>query len=224
MKALPASRLGKRRHRLCRTRLRDPQQACPRFIAKPGRRIRHAKPAGVSVRRRQRRLGGRARFLCVACAPARQADLADYRRNLCADLQAAATAAHGHRDAAILRLVISRRRQIGGGAAVRAGAQGRRANDRVGVGASKGCPGSAGMGGAGDGQGLTLNGAPWGTSSNVQHDQFDKSDADQQHRKRHVIVFEPMPIIGKHHVDPSIRTPRSQTGLKDGLPETLGGR
>jgi hypothetical protein len=25
-----------------------------------------------------------------------------------------------------------------------------------------------------------------------------------------VIVFEPMPIIGKHHVDPSIRTPRSQ--------------
>ena len=51
---------------------------------------------------------------------------------------------------------------------------------------------------------------PRGTSSNVQHDQFDKSDADQQHRKRHVIVFEPMPIIGKHHVDPSIRTPRSQ--------------
>src|SRR6516225_660450 len=52
--------------------------------------------------------------------------------------------------------------------------------------------------------------APWGTSSNVQHDQLDKSDADQQYRKRHVIVFEPMPIIGKHHVDPSIRTPRSQ--------------
>ena len=25
-----------------------------------------------------------------------------------------------------------------------------------------------------------------------------------------MIVFEPMPIIGKHHVDPSIRTPRSQ--------------
>src|SRR6516225_4639570 len=52
--------------------------------------------------------------------------------------------------------------------------------------------------------------APWGTSSNVQHDQIDKSDADQQYRKRHVIVFEPMPIIGKHHIDPSIRTPRSQ--------------
>ena len=106
----------------------------PRFIAKPGRRIRHAKSAGVSVRRRQRRLGGRARVLCLACAPARQADLADHRRDLCTDLQAAAKAAHGHRDAAILRLVIPRRRQIGGGVAVRAGAQGRRANDRIRVG------------------------------------------------------------------------------------------
>ena len=56
---------------------------------------------------------------------------------------------------------------------------------------------------------------PWGISSNAQHDQLNKSDADQQHRKRHVIVFEPMPIIGKHHVDPSIRTPKlSKTGCR----------
>jgi hypothetical protein len=38
--------------------------------------------------------------------------------------------------------------------------------------------------------------------SNAQHDQFDKSDTDQQHRKRHGIVFEPMPIIRKRHVYP----------------------
>ena len=39
-------------------------------------------------------------------------------------------------------------------------------------------------------------------SSNAQHDQLNKSDADQQHRKCHGIVFEPLPIIGKHHVHP----------------------
>jgi hypothetical protein len=40
------------------------------------------------------------------------------------------------------------------------------------------------------------------TSSNAQHDQLNQSDADEQHRKRHHIVFEPMPIIAKHHVHP----------------------
>jgi hypothetical protein len=39
-------------------------------------------------------------------------------------------------------------------------------------------------------------------SSNAQHDQLNKSDADQQHRKCHGIVFEPMPTIGKHHIHP----------------------
>src|SRR6266851_5108038 len=33
------------------------------------------------------------------------------------------------------------------------------------------------------------------TSSNAQHDQLNQSDTDEQHRKRHGIVFEPMPII-----------------------------
>jgi hypothetical protein len=40
------------------------------------------------------------------------------------------------------------------------------------------------------------------TSSNAQHDQLNQSDADEQHRKRDHIVFEPMPIIAKHHVHP----------------------
>src|SRR5215468_3581926 len=40
------------------------------------------------------------------------------------------------------------------------------------------------------------------TSSHAQHDQLDQSDADEQHRKRHHIVLEPMPIIAKHHVHP----------------------
>ena len=40
------------------------------------------------------------------------------------------------------------------------------------------------------------------TSSNAQHDQLNQSDADEQHCKRHHIVFEPMPIIAKHHVHP----------------------
>src|SRR6266481_8932909 len=44
------------------------------------------------------------------------------------------------------------------------------------------------------------------TSSNAQHDQLNQSDTDEQHRKRHGIVFEPMPIIVKHLVHP-IRTP-----------------
>jgi hypothetical protein len=38
--------------------------------------------------------------------------------------------------------------------------------------------------------------------SNAQYEQLNKSDTDQQHRKRHVIVFEPIPIIGKHHIHP----------------------
>jgi hypothetical protein len=42
----------------------------------------------------------------------------------------------------------------------------------------------------------------WGKASNAQNDQLNKSDTDQQHCKRHGIVFEPMPIIGKHHVHP----------------------
>ena len=75
--------------------------------------IRYARQTGVSVCRRKRRLGSRARVLCAACSPTRQADLADHRRNLCTYLQATAKAAHGNRDAEILRLVISRRRQIG---------------------------------------------------------------------------------------------------------------
>src|SRR6266446_2199221 len=40
------------------------------------------------------------------------------------------------------------------------------------------------------------------TSSNAQHDQLNQSDTDEQHRKRHGIVFEPMPIIVKHLVHP----------------------
>jgi hypothetical protein len=32
-------------------------------------------------------------------------------------------------------------------------------------------------------------------SSNAQHDQFDKSDTDQQHSKRHGIVFEPIVAV-----------------------------
>jgi hypothetical protein len=44
------------------------------------------------------------------------------------------------------------------------------------------------------------------TSSNAQHDQLNQSDADEQHRKRHHIVFEPMPIIANITSIP-IRTP-----------------
>jgi len=43
-----------------------------------------------------------------------------------------------------------------------------------------------------------------GASSNAQHDQFNKSHANQQHRKRYGIIFEPMPIIGKHYVHPGL--------------------
>ena len=50
-------------------------------------------------------------------------------------------------------------------------------------------------------------------SSNAQNDQLNKSDTDQQDRKRHGIVFEPMPIIGKHHVYPY----SSQRRLRESL-------
>ena len=36
--------------------------------------------------------------------------------------------------------------------------------------------------------------------SNAQHDQRYKSDAREQHYERDGVVFEPMPITGKHHV------------------------
>src|SRR5262249_48351708 len=42
---------------------------------------------------------------------------------------------------------------------------------------------------------------------------LNKSDTDQQDRKRHGIVFEPMPIIGKHHVYPY----SSQRRLRESL-------
>jgi hypothetical protein len=35
-------------------------------------------------------------------------------------------------------------------------------------------------------------------TSNAQHDQRYKSDADEQHYERDGVVFEPMPITGKH--------------------------
>src|SRR5215467_906355 len=37
-------------------------------------------------------------------------------------------------------------------------------------------------------------------TSNAQHDQRYKSDADEQHYERDGVVFEPMPITGKHDV------------------------
>src|SRR5215813_4229209 len=37
-------------------------------------------------------------------------------------------------------------------------------------------------------------------ASNTQHDQRYKSDADEQHYERDGVVFEPMPITGKHDV------------------------
>src|SRR6516225_5654344 len=38
----------------------------------------------------------------------------------------------------------------------------------------------------------------YGPTSNAQHDQRYKSDADEQHYERDGVVFEPMPITGKH--------------------------
>ena len=40
----------------------------------------------------------------------------------------------------------------------------------------------------------------YGPTSNAQHDQRYKSDADEQHYERDGVVFEPMPITGKHDV------------------------
>jgi len=37
-------------------------------------------------------------------------------------------------------------------------------------------------------------------TSNAQHDQRYKSDADEQRYERDGVVFEPMPITGKHDV------------------------
>src|SRR5262249_17015569 len=54
--------------------------------------------------------------------------------------------------------------------------------------------------------------------SNAQHDQLNKSETNQQHRKRHGIVFEPMPIIGKHHVHPY----SNAWALKDGCGDSQG--
>jgi len=39
----------------------------------------------------------------------------------------------------------------------------------------------------------------YGPTSNAQHDQRYKSDADEQHYERDGVIFEPMPITGKHH-------------------------
>ena len=38
-------------------------------------------------------------------------------------------------------------------------------------------------------------------TSNAQHDQRYKSDADEQRYERDGVVFEPMPITGKHWTD-----------------------
>jgi hypothetical protein len=40
----------------------------------------------------------------------------------------------------------------------------------------------------------------WSAASNAQHDQRYKSDADEQYYERDGVVFEPMPITGKHDV------------------------
>src|SRR5262245_22777482 len=62
----------------------------------------------------------------------------------------------------------------------------------------------------------------YGPTSNAQHDQRYKSDADEQHYERDGVVFEPMPITGKHNVSSlfqmdcenrSAVAPRSSGGL-----------
>src|SRR5215467_14415579 len=45
----------------------------------------------------------------------------------------------------------------------------------------------------------------YGPTSNAQHDQRYKSDADEQHYERDGVVFEPMPITGKHDVHPCFK-------------------
>jgi len=45
------------------------------------------------------------------------------------------------------------------------------------------------------------------TSSNAQHDQRNASHTDQQEGQRDEIVFEPMPIIGKHDAHPVFERP-----------------
>src|SRR4029450_9539719 len=114
MKELPASHLGLKAPSAMSNTPTPSGASLPTFHCKTGTENSLRQTDRRSVCRRKPRLGSRARVLCVACAPKRQADLADHRRNLCADLQAAAKAAHRNRDAEILRLVIRRRRQIGG--------------------------------------------------------------------------------------------------------------
>src|SRR6516165_12484425 len=62
----------------------------------------------------------------------------------------------------------------------------------------------------------------YGPTSNAQHDQRYKSDADKQHYERDGVVFEPMPITGKHDVSSPFQmdcenrlavAPRSSGGL-----------
>src|SRR5262252_6045474 len=62
----------------------------------------------------------------------------------------------------------------------------------------------------------------YGPTSNAQHDQRYKSDEDEQHYERDGVVFEPMPITGKHDVSSlfqmdcenrSAVAPRSSGGL-----------
>jgi hypothetical protein len=62
------------------------------------------------------------------------------------------------------------------------------------------CPGWVRRVGGRSSKGLSAR--PIVTSSNAQHDQFNKPNAGQQRRKRDEIIFEPMPRIGKHHVHP----------------------
>src|SRR5262245_24092374 len=45
----------------------------------------------------------------------------------------------------------------------------------------------------------------YGPTSNAQYDQRYKSDADEQHYERDGVVFEPMPITGKHDVHPCFK-------------------
>jgi len=44
-------------------------------------------------------------------------------------------------------------------------------------------------------------------ASNDQHNQPHKSDTHQQHRDRHRIVFQPIPITGRHDVQPCFKRP-----------------
>ena len=78
-----------RRHRLRRVRLRAAEQARLHPARKPGRQVRRPEQRVVPGRRGQRRLGARPRLLPAADQPAGRRQLADHRRQLHPDVQAA---------------------------------------------------------------------------------------------------------------------------------------